>query len=44
VNLAVATAFLGAPALTAPPTFFVCDFMKRAACALTPPAASACDE
>ena len=44
MKLAAATSFLGAPALSAPPTFFVFDFMKRAACALSPPAASARDE
>ena len=44
MKVAAATAFLGAPALFAPPTFFVFDFMKRAACALSPPAASARDE
>ena len=43
MKLAAATAFLGAPTLFAPPTFFVPDFMKRAACALAPPASSACD-
>ena len=44
MKLAAATSFFGAPALSAPPTFFVFDFMKRAACALSPPAASARDE